>query len=293
MEIFMRRIFQLSVLSLAVGAATACTSPETVIPTTAIPTAGVRFINAVPDSAGAFGFDFRFIDIVESNAQFRMTFRNAPSTSAPFVSTLTEFKGAAEGARHFRVFLDDTLQSAASTIIKDSTITAVATHNYTVMLWGNARSTGADKMKMTVWDEVVANPGTQIALRVVNTTGSPIDVRVYPQGGTAPAAATWAGVPAYSASTYITQAPGQYMYNVQPAGGGTPLFADAIALPGAAATVDIEASPGTTVAGSAVSAFVFPRSTAGTRAPQAPAFAVPAITFNWDRRPARTCSPLC
>ena len=32
-----------------------------------IPTAGVRFINAVPDTGAAFGLDFRFIDIVENS----------------------------------------------------------------------------------------------------------------------------------------------------------------------------------------------------------------------------------
>jgi hypothetical protein len=290
----MRRLIQLSVLSMAVGAVTACSTPETTIPTENIPTAGVRFINAVPDTGAAYGLDFRFVDIVESNAQFRVPFRNAISASAPFVSTLTEFKGAREGAaRHFRVFLDDTLQSVASTVIKDSTIAATATHNYTVMMWGNARSTGADKMRLTVWEETVADPGASVALRVVNTTGSPIDVRVYAQGGTAPAAATWAAVPAYTASSYVTMAKGLYMYNVQPAGGGANLFADAQALPGVAATVDIEAQPGTNVSGSAVSGFVFPRSVAGSKAPQATAFGVPAIGFNWDRRPPRTCSPLC
>ena len=275
------------------GIVTACSTPETTIKTTAIPTGGVRFINAVPDTAGAFGLDFRFVDLVESNSQFRVTYRNAPSTSAPFVSTLTEYKGARSGSRKFRIFFDDTLQSIASIVLKDSSITVEDQKNYTVMLWGNARSAGADKMNMKVWEEAVPAPGANVALRVVNTGGTAIDVRVYTQGGTAPAAATWASVPAYSASSYITVAPGNYMYNVQPAGGGTALFADAQALPGAAATVDIEALPGTTVAGSAVSAFVFPRSVAGTRAPQTAAFGVPAITFNWDKRPPRTCSPLC
>jgi hypothetical protein len=288
----MRRIVQLSVLC-AASAVVACSTPETTVVTEVVPDAGVRFINAVPDTGGAYGLDFRFVDIVESNAHFRMTFRNAPSATAPFVSTLTEYKDTRQGSRHFRVFLDDTLQTVASTVLKDSTLTTVAKSNYTVMLWGNSRSTGADKMHLTVWEETVADPGANVALRVVNTTSSPIDVRVYTQGGTAPVAATWASVPAYSASGYVTVAPGLYMYNVQPAGGGTALFADAQAIPGIAATVDIEASPGTNVKGSAVSAFVYPPSVVGSRAPQGGAFVKPSIAFNWDRRPPRTCSPLC
>jgi hypothetical protein len=288
----MRRIIPLSVL--AAGAVMACSTPEQVITTTAIPTAGVRFINAVPDTGAAYGLDFRFVDLVESNSHFRVTFRNAISSTAPFVSTLTEYKGAKEGARHFVVFLDDTIQAVAQTKLKDSTHSLVATHNYTMLMQGNARSSGADRMRLTIMDETVADPGTQVALRVVNTTGNPIDVRVYPQGGTVPAAATWASVPAYTASAYVTMAPGNYMYNVRAAGAaGNLITADALALPGTAATVDLEANPGTTVAGSAISAFVFPPSVAGSKAPQTAAFANTAISFNWDRRPPRTCSPLC
>ena len=100
----MRRIIPLSVL--AIGAVMACPTPDTVINTTAIPAAGVRFINAVPDTGGAFGLDMRFVDFVESNAQFRIPFRNAISSTSPFVSTLTEYKFAKEGSRHFVVFLD-------------------------------------------------------------------------------------------------------------------------------------------------------------------------------------------
>ena len=70
----MRRIYQLSVLCLAAGVVSAC-YPDQVVNTENIPTAGIRFINAVPDSAGAFGFDLRFVDIVESNASSDITFR--------------------------------------------------------------------------------------------------------------------------------------------------------------------------------------------------------------------------
>jgi hypothetical protein len=78
----MRRI-TLSVLGLAAGATmSACSGPDKVITTPDTPTAGVRFINALPDSAGAFGLDFRFIDLVENSTQFRQSFRNTPTTTA-------------------------------------------------------------------------------------------------------------------------------------------------------------------------------------------------------------------
>jgi len=284
----MRRILDLSVLCLVGGLVSGCL-PAGVTDSEVIPTAGVRFINAVPDTGGAFGLDFRFIDIVENSDTYRATFRNNPITSANVTaSSNIQYKNAKAGSRHFRIFLDDTLQAAASTVLKDSTVNLESGHNYTFLLWGNARSSGADKMKLTVIDETVADPGANVALRVINTTGSPVDVRQY-AGTTIPAGATWANVGAYTISNYITAPPAQIRFNVQPAGGGTTLFGDALALIGQAQTVDIEGTPGTTQAGSAVTMVVFPRSMAGSRATN---FTTIGFTFMWDRRPGRTC-PLC
>lgn len=301
----MRRFFQLSVLFVGASVLSSCSIDET-FTSENIPTAGVRFINAVPDSAGAQGLDFRWVDLVESNAHFRIAFRNNPQTSGGVIaSTQIQYKNTRAGSRQFRIFLDDTLQSIASTVLKDSTLNLAADHNYTVLLWGNARSTGADRMRLTVIDETVADPGTQVALRVINTTGTAVDVRQY-TGTTLPTmAATWANVGAYSISNYVNVPPAQIRFNVQPAGGGTPLFADQLALigqpigtatAGCVVGTDCEAIPGTTVAGSAVTAIIFPRSAQGSKAPQATApvnFTVPIASFMWDRRPPRKCDKGC
>lgn len=293
----MRRLLQLSTLVAAASVVSAC-KPDQVVSTENIPTAGTRFINAVPDSAGAFGLDFRYVDIVESNAQFRALFRSNPVTSGGITaSSQIEFKNTRAGDRHFRIFLSDSIQSIASTVVKDSTAHFDANNNYTVMLWGNARSSGADKMRLTVWQEDVPDPGTNVALRVINATSAPIDVRAYAAAGTLPASPTWSNVAPYSKSTYITVAPGSYKYNVQPAGGGASLFADMTTIPGTpplnsgcnctTGKIDLDPIPGTTVAGSAVTLIVFPRSTPGSRVNQAAAFQVPAGSFMWDRRPPR------
>jgi len=290
----MERLFRFSAVCLLLAAASACNNPEKTITTVTPPTAGIRFINAVPDTAGAFGLDFRFIDIVESNAQFRVAFRNNPTTSGGVTaSTQLQFKAAQAGARRFVVFLDDTIQAIASTKLKDSTLTLEAGKNYTVILWGSARAGSTPGLRLTVLQEAVPDPGAQVALRVINATPTPIDVRQYSQAGTLPANPTWANVGALSASAFVNAAPGNILYNVQPAGGGTPLFADMLALPGTAALssagaggkIDTDAIPGTTVPGSGVTLIVFPRSTAGTRTPQTAPFAVPAGSFTWDKRP--------
>jgi hypothetical protein len=292
----MRRILQLSTLCLAAGVVSAC-KPEEVVTTPKQPTAGVRFINAVPDTGATFGLDFRFVDVVENSAAFRVPFRNNPQSSGGVTaSSGIQYKAAEAGSRHFRIFLDDTLAAVASTVLKDSTVNLEDGHNYTFLLWGNARSSGSDKMRLSVIDETVPDPGAQVALRVINTTGSAIDVRQYVSTGTAPGSPTWANVGPYSISGYVTTPPAKIKYNVQPAGGGSSLFSDAMALigqtvgtetDGCVVGVDCDVIPGTTVPGSAVTLIVFPPSVDGSKAAS---FADVGGSFMWDRRPPRQCS---
>jgi hypothetical protein len=296
----MRRIFQLSTLGALAGVASAC-APERVTVTQAPTVAGVRFINAVPDTGAAFGLDFRFVDIVENSDAFRITFRDTPSASGAVIAgAQIEYKPAQIGSRHFKIFLSDTLMLAAQTVLKDSTVNLEQNHLYTFLLWGNARSSGADKMKLTVIDETVPDPGQQVALRVINATGAPIDVRQYATTGTVPSTADWSNVGAYTVSTYKTVAPAPIKFNVQPAGGGTALFTDPQAIvgetvgttagssTGANCTVgtDCNVLPGTTVPGSAVTLIVFPRSVAGSKAQN---FTTPGAVSMWDKRPATAC----
>lgn len=303
----MRRIVQLSLLGLAASLG-ACSTPDLVHPTDDPLYAGVRFINAVPDTAGVFGIDFRFVDLIESNAHYRITFRNAPGTfslsGSPTVnvSTAIQYKGARQGNRHFRVFLDDTIQALASSVLAEQNVDLVTQHNYTAMLWGNARSTGADAMHLSWWEDVTTIAPGKVALRVINATDGPIDVWAFPSTGTATGAPTWGGVAAYSVSDFVEVDTGTYKYEVHDAGSATTKFANTTALygqlpncdnqdecaPGQQA--DIEAAPGTRVPGSAVSGIVWPPSAAGSMAAQ---FGSAGITYVWDVRPPRTCDPYC
>jgi hypothetical protein len=299
MELSMRRILHLSMACLAAAALGACSTPDQVNINAPIPSAGVRFINAVPDTAGSSGMDFRFVDFVENNAQYAINFRNNLSTSGSGAalipaSTQIEFKDTQAGSRHFRIFLDDTIATIAQTVIKDSTLTIEANHRYTVLLWGNARG-GANPMKLTVIDETY-DPGAQVGLRVINTSSSAVDVREYSSTGTLPASPTFSAVPGMTISGYVNAAPDTMRFNVQPGGGGTALFPDVRALVGTkigtsangcVVGTDCDATPGTMAAGSAVTAIIFPRSVAGTRTPQSAAFQIPAISFMWDKRPTR------
>lgn len=272
----MRRIFQLSVGLAAVGLLAAC-EVDPLVPTEDIPTAGVRFLHVVPDTGA---MDFRFVDLVESNAHYNMAFR----ATANFY-----YKNARAGQRHIRIFMASTTQSVATTVVKDTVVTLEAGKRYTFLMWGYARPGSNPPMRLTMIEDDPADPGASVAMRVIHAaaTHGALDVREYPNGGTVPAAATWANVAPLSVSTYATAAPGSKRINVQPAGGGTALFADALALAGVAATIDIEAAPGTTVAGSAVSNIIVPRSVAGSGAANV---TTPGMISVWDRRPPRTCT---
>lgn len=296
----MRFVNKATILMLAAASAVAC-KPDEVIKTEAIPTAGVRFIHAVPDTAT---MDLRFVDRVENNAHFRIAYRNnVVTTGGVPASTFIQYKPAAAGQRHFRIFMNGDCtatacdQAYASTVVKDTTVNIEAGRNYTALLIGYANPTGpgrpagAPAMRLEFFEENVPDPGANVALRVINATPTAIDARYFPDGDPVPTTASWANIPPVSVSTYATTAPDTYLFNVQPAGGGTNLFANARALVGADAVTGppgpFDAQPGTTVAGSAVTAIVFPRSVAGTQAPQTAPFQVPAISFMWDRRPPR------
>ena len=311
---------RLSLASLFVFAAllTACGDLTERYPTAVSQVAGVRFINAVPDTAGAYGMDLRFIDLVENNAHFRQNFRNGPTTaSQPYPCTVAvitgtsspcpasavnfstvgsvgiQYKPAKAGQRRFRIFLDDSLQANAQIVIKDTTVTLEPFKNYTALLMGQARAGASPALQLVFYEETQPSPASGVALRVINTTTSAIDVRRYKNGTSLPAAASWANVAPLSVSTYAVVDTGVYRYNVQPAGGGTALFADGVFLvgqvpfstAGTGGKLDIEALPGTAANGSVVSLIVFPRSAVGARTPQTAAFAVPAATTIWDRRP--------
>ncbi len=272
----MRRIFQFAVGLTAVGLLAAC-EIDPVVPTEDIPTAGVRFLHAVPDTGA---MDFRLVDQVNNSGHWGITFRN---------STNFWYKGARAGQRHVRIFMSGTTADVASTVVKDTVVTLEADKRYTFIMWGNARPGSSLPMRLSVIEDDPADPGANVALRVVNATSAPIDVRQYADGATVPGSATWTSVAPLSVSTYVTAAPGAKRINAQPAGGGATLFAPALALAGTPQTVDIIAAPGTTVAGSAVSNFILPRSVAGS---QAPNLTTPGMISAWDRRPPRTCA-LC
>ena len=302
----MRRTYQISTLCLAAAAVVAC-KPEAVIETENIPTAGVRFINAVPDTGQ---MDFRPVDIVENTTFYNVGFRG---------TTILYYKNARAGTRHFKIFrTPDQNTSSATQITVAQTVVADLVDEvleqdkrYTYILWGYSRTGSAPSMRVTRITDDPADPATQVAVRVINacvpglcggSADGVVDARIFTGTATiaAPAADFLAVQPlssstyrnvAASASSCVTTQAACYSFDFRPAGGATAgaALAAGNAPAGILQTIDLEAVPGTNVAGSAVTGLLVPRSLAGSTAAT---FASPGIIFMWDRRPPRTCA-LC
>ena len=303
----MRHILPISMLCLTAGVVTAC-NPDQVITTEDIPTAGIRFVNAVPDTGA---MDFRPVDIVENSQFYNVAFKS---------TTLLYYKNARAGSRHFKVFRTPTASDPAALQLATAQIVIAdlpdeqleAGKRYTYILWGFSRTGFTPAIHITRITDDPADPGAQVALRVINTclpgfcgaaADGNLDVRAFTTAqGIGTPGALWTSVASLTVSTYqnvpitptVTPAAADtitYRFDFRPAGGlttGAALVTGAAPI-GALETIDIQALPGTKVAGSAVSAIIFPRAVPSSQGGSA---TTPAVIFVWDRRPPRTCT-LC
>jgi hypothetical protein len=246
------------------------------------PLGGVRFINAVPDGGPV---DIRMIDQVEWSASSVSGGANCCGLAfrAGTIHWATEAK-----ARHIRVFKSDSSIAVVSQILHDTTITIEANKNVTLMLVGSQATGG--KVSFVRIDDNPAPAATQVAVRLVNASSAgqvPADASGYVTTDTTsalPATATFATVAPRSASPYVTRATGNFFLRGTPAGNTATVWTGA-APAGAAASGLTGATAGALGAGSGLSAYLFPRSVAATKAPQTAAFQAPAIVFFVDLIP--------
>ena len=166
MEYHMRRLVQLSMLCFVAGVAGAC-SPDEVVTTENIPTAGVRFINAVPDTGVV---DFRFIDALENLPTF---------LAVPFRASSGMYQPVSPGTRPVRVFVNSNDPVAAQRMLIDTTITLTAGARYTMIRGACARKNPGDYVCVRsprrvhcvrlAWSRVAAGLGMALS------TGVPTD----------------------------------------------------------------------------------------------------------------------
>lgn len=263
------RLSRLVMLAAGTLGFAACRS-DTVTTPALPPLAGVRFINALSDTGAV---DIRMIDQVEFSAVANQLAFRAGTEHQP-----TEAK-----ARHIRVFPNSFNQAITQLYMLDTTITLTADTKVTLLLTGSARAKTVKFIVIT--DSPPAVTAGQIAVRAVNAASGAIDAYVVNDTTSAISAGTaLANVAPLATSAYVTRATGTAWVRVTDAGSGTVNFSAPGPVSPALLAGELPAA-GVNSAGTAFSVFYFPRSVAGTTAPQTAAFLKPIAIWFVDRVP--------
>ena len=244
-----------------------------------VPLAYTRFINAIPDTGAV---DFRFIDLVEYSPF---------AVQLPYRS-FTPYQGTAPGARHLKVFTNPggtatQIPFVTGTLV-DETPTFEAGKYYTLVAVGFSRTGSTPTVKLQVYEDVIPDAGSNVAFRVVNLGSGLGSVNVgvtAASGDPIPGTPTFSNVAYLGASAYVTRPAGNAWFRVTD---GT--AAEIVAGNGRQAPVGLAGDPlnnlttvgGSGQAGSVVTAFVFPRSVAGSTAPNV---TTPSLVFIVDKHP--------
>ena len=263
------RLSRLATLVIALAAVSACGKDNVTDPGLP-PLAGVRFINGLADSSSV---DVRMVDQVNFSLEAiqNYAFRQG-----------SEHQPVEAKARHIRVFPNSNVPAITSAFMVDTTITFNADSRYTLLL---TRETPTKVHLVVINDDAPAVVAGQIALRAVNASTGAIDAYVVTAASdpvTPPAAA--ANVAPFGSSAYVSRATGNAAVRVTTAGSGT-VNASAAGPTAAAPAAGQLPAAAVNSAGTAFSVYYFPRSVAGTSAPQTAAFTAPAVIWFVDRVP--------
>ena len=226
------------------------------------PLGGVRILNAVPDMRA---FHVAMVDQVEWSANSTTDVTNY---GLPYrVGTIhwpTEAK-----ARHVRVFPADSNIAVATRILLDTTITIEPDKNVTLLLVPGVRANQPNAASVTdsvailvIEDVAPALSEGQVAVRAVNAgVAGGIAAHLTATATTAPTApATWTAAAAYGAATpYVVRGTGTFAVRAATAAVPLTAIASATAPAGAAQNGLVAPIAGFNAAGTALSAYVFPR----------------------------------
>jgi hypothetical protein len=200
------------------------------------------------------------------------------------------YQGLKAGSRHFKIFNADlaNLTTAGNTaVMAEVTQSFDANKYYTILFTGYARNGSA---KVLITEDVIPAPGSNVALRVLNANTGLGAIDAY---NLATATTAIAGSPAFASvaeqkySSYVTIAPAAFAIRAT-ASGSTTALASTAAPAGTLGTTAADPIAGATVAGSVITAMVFPASVTGSLAA---ASAAPSVVYVADKQPPRTTSP--
>jgi uncharacterized protein DUF4397 len=255
---------------LVAGAGVACNEDVTGTQGGQGPFAGLRYVNVVPDTGA---LDIRVVDIVDA-ATFGATFRTGGSPTGAAAQTSPPYQSVEAGTRSIRVFNSSSDQAIAKQVLLETTFTFEANRNYTFALHGFARAgqTPALQAAIVADDAPPPIPSGQIAVRVWHlaptldpAATTPLDAWIVARGRAALAGSPTIAGQSYAATTrsaYVNVPTGPYRVAFTAAGTIEPILFQ-MTLPAGGAGV-----AGTTVAGTAITVLVVPRSVPGSRAPR-------------------------
>jgi len=271
------RLFRILPLALAVTGLAACQPDAGPFEAPVVPSAYVRFVNAVADTVPV---ELRFIDKVEGSAWY----------GQPAFRAISNYHRVEAGDRKFRIFPTDPVNpvpeiSIVSQIMADVSYNFQADKYYTVAFAGYARAgSNPQATVMVLEDSMPAVPAGQIAVRVINLdpTG-PVAVYGSASGTTPlPATALFSNVGYGQSSTFANVATGSLVFRATRAG-STTVIAEATAPAGRVAASPSQSNQGGySIAGSILTAFVFPASVSGSRAASFPS---PGVVWMQDNEP--------
>ncbi len=256
--------------------AAACDEAGDVTNTKRPPLAFIRYVNAVPD-AGAL--DFLFVD---GNVEY------SPQYPASAFRTIGIYQGARAGTRRMRVFPNSTNINVTSVPLIDTTFTLVAGQYYTILHAGFSVDANGTPDRLVFVDDTRPAQNAGLHVSMLNAAQGLANMDVFatatdatPLAGETPLATN---VAVGTRTTYFARATGAFAIQAAPTATTTAAASMASAA-GTAGTLAADPVGGNSVAGTQFTAFLFPRSVAGSAAPNLP---TPAITIVVDRQPPRT-----
>jgi len=275
-----------------VAAVAACKhegGPFTTAPT---PTAGLRYVNIIPDRGAV---DFRIIDAVAfAPSAYAATFRTGGSPNGVPTAFLPAHLATAAGDHRIRVFWSSTNADTAKIVLLDTTLTFTAGINYTFFAYGYTTAGQTPALRAFVTADTAPDPASNVAFRALHLgpAGVPANVDVYITTAATPTGTpTFANVALGGVTGYTTVTRGALRAIVTPVATPATVTASVVAPAGVAADTvarpQLDPIAGANQAGSVITAVIVPPSLAGSTAPQTAAFLVPTVLFLIDRNPPR------
>jgi hypothetical protein len=238
------------------------------------PTAFIRFVNAMPDTLGV---DFHAVDMIENSPYIATNFRDIKQAG---------YTPVAAGSRHFREFLSNPSAASAGTVTQvlvDTVLALQAGVHYTLIHAGFARAGQTPAAKFIALQDQLPTPSSgQIAVRVINLGAGLGNLDVYASQTSTeplPAAPVIASTAFVSPTSYVNMPVSATLsFRATTAGGKTVLMTGTAPV-GEPAKGGLDPVPGSSIAGSVFTVYLFPSSVPGSRAAT---FSTPGITVVSD-----------